>query len=184
LRDQIARNLGRIAEYEPEHAGWQARVMEGADQLHGAGRRLFRRLEDDRAEPGACSTLSQKAQQLVGGPTATAGVNGRPRLLVALDNDEIDLLIHYCSGAQQIVRDAKYKSVSLPPELMVGPEYGLTVSRKAQPAAAGFAMYLIAASAGDAEVVWLHSGGAARWAVAVHAWQASAPSLYGSGWSL
>ena len=66
---------------------------------------------------------------------------GRPP--VGLDNDEIDLFIYYCSGAQQIVRDAKYKSVSLPPELMVGPEYGLTVSRKAQPAAADFARYLM-----------------------------------------
>jgi len=29
----MVRNLERIAEYELEHAGWQARVMEGADQL-------------------------------------------------------------------------------------------------------------------------------------------------------
>jgi len=31
----------------------------------------------------------------------------------------------------------------LPPELAVGPEYGLTVSRKAQAGAADFAMYLL-----------------------------------------
>jgi molybdate transport system substrate-binding protein len=81
---------------------------------------------------------------LFGGPNATTPVNGRPRLLVALDDHEIDLFIYYCSGAQQIVRESsKYQSVAMPPELSVGPEYGLTVSRKASPEAADFAMYLL-----------------------------------------
>jgi molybdate transport system substrate-binding protein len=102
---------------------------------------VFRKI--DAQKPGAFGMLSQKAQQLFGGPTTTAPVNGRPRLLVALDNHDIDLFIYYCSGAQQIVRDTRYKSVALPPELVVGPEYGLTISRKAQPAAADFAMYLM-----------------------------------------
>jgi molybdate transport system substrate-binding protein len=43
-----------------------------------------------------------------------------------------------------MVRDQpRYKSVELPPELSVGPEYGLTVSRNAVPGAADFAMYLL-----------------------------------------
>jgi molybdate transport system substrate-binding protein len=33
--------------------------------------------------------------------------------------------------------------IELPPDLSVGPEYGLTVSRKAAPGAAEFAMYLL-----------------------------------------
>jgi ABC-type molybdate transport system substrate-binding protein len=37
---------------------------------------------------------------------------------------------------------ANYKSIALPGELSVGPEFGLTISRKAQPAASDFAMYL------------------------------------------
>jgi molybdate transport system substrate-binding protein len=37
--------------------------------------------------------------------------------------------------------------MALPPELTVGPEYGLTVSRKAQPAAADFAMYMMSPQA-------------------------------------
>jgi ABC-type molybdate transport system substrate-binding protein len=103
---------------------------------------MFRKI--DALRPGAFGTLSQKAQQLFGGPTTTTPINGRSRLLVALDNHDIDLFVYYCSGAQQIVRaSAQYKSVALPPELSVGPEYGLTVSRKAQPAAADFAMYLM-----------------------------------------
>jgi ABC-type molybdate transport system substrate-binding protein len=103
---------------------------------------MFRRI--DAMRPGAFETLSKKAQQLFGGPTTTTPVNGRPRLLVALDDQQIDLFVYYCSGAQQIVRESpRYKSVALPPELSVGPEYGLTVSRKAQPGAADFALYLL-----------------------------------------
>jgi molybdate transport system substrate-binding protein len=103
---------------------------------------MFHRVEAHR--PGAFKTLSEKAQQLFGGPNTTTPVNGRPRLLVALDAHQIDLFIYYCSGAREIVRaSTQYKSVALPPELVVGPEYGLTVSRSAQPGAADFAMYLM-----------------------------------------
>jgi molybdate transport system substrate-binding protein len=103
---------------------------------------LFHKI--DASKSGAFATLSQKAQQIFGGPNTTAPIDGRPRQLVALDHHEIDLFIYYCSGAQQITSDsAKYKSVALPTALSVGPEYGLTVSRKAQPAAADFAMYLM-----------------------------------------
>jgi molybdate transport system substrate-binding protein len=98
----------------------------------------------DAQRPGSFDTLAKKAQQLFGGPATTTPVNGRPRLLVALDDRQIDLFIYYCSGAREIVKASpKYKSVALPPELSVGPEYGLTVSRKAAPGAADFAMYLL-----------------------------------------
>lgn len=103
---------------------------------------MFRKV--DAMRPGAFDTLSKKAQQLVGGPATPAAVNGRSPLLVALDDHRIGLFVTYCSGAQQMVRDsAKYKSVALSPELSVGPEYGLTVSRKAIAGAADFAMYLL-----------------------------------------
>ena len=103
---------------------------------------IFHRIEALR--PGAFKILSDKAQQLFGGPASAAPVNGRPRLLVALDDRQIDLFIYYCSSAREIVKaSAKYKSVELPPALSVGPEYGLTVSRKASPGAADFAMYLL-----------------------------------------
>jgi molybdenum ABC transporter molybdate-binding protein len=94
--------------------------------------------------PGAFDTLSKKAQQLVGGPAIPAAANGRSPFLVALDEHRIDLFITYCSSAQQNVRESSaYKSVALPLELSVGPEYGLTVSRKAAAGAADFAMYLL-----------------------------------------
>jgi ABC-type molybdate transport system substrate-binding protein len=103
---------------------------------------MFRKI--DAMRPGAFDTLTKKAQQLFGGPTTSAPVNGRPRPLVALDAHEIDLFITYCSSAQQIVREsANYKSVGLPDELAVGSEYGLTVSRHAAAGAADFAIYLL-----------------------------------------
>jgi molybdate transport system substrate-binding protein len=103
---------------------------------------MFHKVDSQR--PGAFDILSKKAQQLFGGPATTASVNGRPRLLAALDDRQIDLFVYYCSGAKQIMRDfSGYKSIGLPPALSVGPEYGLTVSRKAQPGVADFAMYLM-----------------------------------------
>jgi molybdate transport system substrate-binding protein len=114
----------------------------GADPSGDYAWELFHKI--DLAKPGAFETLSKKARQLVGGPTNSAPVNGRSPVLAALDGDQVDLFVSYCSGAQQIVREsAKYKSIALPAELVVGPEYGLTVSRRAQAGAADFAMYLL-----------------------------------------
>ena len=47
MRDQIVGDLGRIAEHEIQNPGRQPGVVEGAHQLHRAGRRFFRSLEDD-----------------------------------------------------------------------------------------------------------------------------------------
>ena len=113
-----------------------------SDPLGDYAWEMFRKV--DAMRPGAFDTLSKKAQQLIGGPSTPASVNGRSPLLVALDDHQIDLFITYCSGAQQIVQESsKYKSLAVPPELSVGPEYGLTVSRKAAEGAADFAMYLL-----------------------------------------
>jgi molybdate transport system substrate-binding protein len=103
---------------------------------------LFHRIDAQRAN--AFETLSRKAQQLFGGTTTSAPVNGRHRLLVALDDGEIDLFVYYCSGAKSLISaSSKYQMVELPPKLAVGPEYGLTVSKKAAPGVAEFAMYVL-----------------------------------------
>jgi molybdate transport system substrate-binding protein len=81
---------------------------------------IFHRIDAQR--PGAFKLLSEKAQQLFGGAATAAPVNGRPRLLVALDERQIDLFIYYCSGAREIVKASpKYKSIEWPPALSVGP---------------------------------------------------------------
>jgi molybdate transport system substrate-binding protein len=114
----------------------------GADPAGDYTWEIFHRVEAQR--PGAFKTLSEKAQQLVGGPASKPAANGRSPLLVAIDEHQIDLFVSYCSGAREIAKASpKYKSIELPPELSVGPEYGLTVSRKAQPGATDFAMYLL-----------------------------------------
>jgi molybdate transport system substrate-binding protein len=103
---------------------------------------MFHKIDAQR--PGAFEILSKKAQQVFGDAATAGDVNGRPRPVVLLDDGQIDLVISYCSSTQQIARDAStYTSVALPPELSVGPEYGVTVSRKAQAGAADFAMYLL-----------------------------------------
>lgn len=103
---------------------------------------LFRRI--DAKQKGAFEILSGKAQQLFGGATTTAPVNGRHRLEIALAEHRIDAFVYYCSSARQIVKGAaQYRLIELPSDLAVGPEYGLTVSRKAGPDAAEFAMYLL-----------------------------------------
>jgi molybdenum ABC transporter molybdate-binding protein len=103
---------------------------------------LFHRIDAQRA--GAFDTLSKKAKQLFGGTTTSAPVNGRHRLLVALDDGEIDLFVYYCSGVKFLISaSSKYRMVELPPDLAVGPEYGLTVARKAALGAADFAMFLL-----------------------------------------
>ena len=45
-------NLGRHAVHQVDHAGGHAGIDEGADQLGRRGRRLLRRLDDDRAARG------------------------------------------------------------------------------------------------------------------------------------
>jgi molybdate transport system substrate-binding protein len=103
---------------------------------------LFHRIDAQHA--GAFDTLAKKAQQLFGGTTTSAPVNGRHRLLVALDDGEIDLFVYYCSGAKLLISASpRYQMVELPADLAVGPEYGLTVSQKAAPGSAEFAMYLL-----------------------------------------
>ncbi len=53
---------------------------------------LFHKIEAQH--PGAFETLSKKALQLFGGPGSMAAVNGRHRLLAALEDNEIDLFVY------------------------------------------------------------------------------------------
>lgn len=104
----------------------------------------------DGREPGAFAILSQKAQQLMGGPNTRPAADGRHPLLAALQDREIDLFIYYCSSAERLVAGTPgLKMVGLSPELSVGPEYGLTVSRKAGNAATAFAAYLLSSAGQD-----------------------------------
>src|SRR5277367_3751462 len=57
---------------------------------------MFHRAETNH--PGAYAVLDQKAQQIVGGPTNNAPVDGKDPAAAALSSGKIDMMIGYCSG--------------------------------------------------------------------------------------
>ena len=97
----------------------------------------------DRVHPGAKATLESKAQQLVGGPSMKPLVPGQGPSEGVFLSGRADVMLGYCSGADMLRRAVPdIAAVPLPPELEVGPEYGLTVL-SANPAAARFALFVM-----------------------------------------
>ncbi len=102
---------------------------------------VFARAE--QAHPGAKATLEGKAQQLVGGPSMAPLVPGQGASEGVFLSGQADVMLGYCSGADTVRRAVPdLAAVPLPPELEVGPEYGLTVL-SASPAAARFALFVM-----------------------------------------
>ena len=54
VRDQVLRDLGRVAVDQVDHAGRHAGIGKGADQFGRRRRRFLGRLDDDRAAGGQC----------------------------------------------------------------------------------------------------------------------------------
>jgi molybdenum ABC transporter molybdate-binding protein len=103
---------------------------------------MFHRAE--AIHPGAYAVLDQKAQQIVGGPTNNAPVDGKDPAAAALIAARIDVMIGYCSGAKRMqsqVADAQM--VPIPKEIAAGPEYGLATLKGADPHAADLALYML-----------------------------------------
>lgn len=100
----------------------------------------------DRAErlrPGAKAVLEGKAQQLVGGPSMAPLVPGQGPSDGVFLSGRADIMLGYCSGAAGLRRTIPdLAAVPLPPELEVGPAYGLTVLSD-NPAAARFALFVL-----------------------------------------
>jgi len=102
---------------------------------------VFARAEQVR--PGAKATLEGKAQQLVGGPSMAPLVPGQGPSEGVFLSGRADVMLGYCSGAAGLQRTIPdLVAVPLPPELEVGPEYGLTML-SANPAAARFALFVL-----------------------------------------
>ncbi len=102
---------------------------------------VFARAE--RAHPGARATLEGKAQQLVGGPSMAPLVPGQGPSEGVFLSGRADVMLGYCSGADALRRTLPdLAAIPLPPELEVGPEYGMTVL-SAHPAAARFALFVM-----------------------------------------
>lgn len=93
--------------------------------------------------PGAKAVLEGKAQQLVGGPSMAPLVPGQGPSEGVFLSGRADIMLGYCSGADGIRRTLPdLVAVPLPPELEVGPEYGLTIL-SGNPVAARFALFVV-----------------------------------------
>jgi ABC-type molybdate transport system substrate-binding protein len=107
----------------------------------------------DKAEalrPGAKAALEAKALQLTGGPTSPRGPEGRNLYGHVLASRQADIFLAYCTNAGPIAQEEpSLKLVALPPALVVGAEYGLTLVDGASPNAGRLAMF-IASPAGQA----------------------------------
>ena len=102
---------------------------------------VFKRAETVRA--GAEAVLSQKALKLIGGPGAIKPLEGHSPAASIFLADKADLLLVYCSGQQQTLREVPGLKVSrLPPEIDVVATYGLVLLTD-NPAAARLALFLL-----------------------------------------
>ena len=98
----------------------------------------------DAIHPGAFTTLDQKAQQIVGGPTNNAPVGGKDPAAAALIAGRIDVMIGYCSGAKRMQSQVPdVQMVPVPKDIAAGPEYGLAILKGADPRAEDFALYML-----------------------------------------
>lgn len=114
----------------------------GADPCGDYTWRAFRQAEAHR--PGAYSTLALKARKLVGHPTAPRVPHDRNRYAYMLESGLADVLLTYRTNAL-VARKANPRLclVPLPAGMAVGATYGLTVLRRAGPAADKLAHYLL-----------------------------------------
>jgi molybdate transport system substrate-binding protein len=114
----------------------------GADPLGDYTWAVFSRADAVRA--GARAALEAKAMRLFGGGAATPlPVPGKGAVEGILIGDRADIALLYCSGAPDVVREVPdLAAVSLPPELSVGPAYGMVLVN-AKPVALRFALFVM-----------------------------------------
>ena len=99
-------------------------------------------------QPGAFSTLSTKAQKLVGAVDSPKPPDDRSTYGWIMDQGQVDVFLTYCTNAVAAQAEVPRLSVvQLPPDLQVGAAYGMTVRQPAPPAAAAFAQALLAPAA-------------------------------------
>ncbi len=101
----------------------------------------------DRAEavhPGARAALTSRALKLYGGGAATPPlVAGKGPLEGIFLADRADVVLGYCSGAPEVLHQVPgLTSVALPPDLTVGPAYGM-VLLDTKPVTLRFALFVM-----------------------------------------
>jgi molybdate transport system substrate-binding protein len=92
---------------------------------------------------GAQAVLQAKALKLVGGPATPPLVPGHGAVQGVFLDDRADVMLGYCSGAAQVIREIPgLISVALPPALAVGAAYGMVVLSD-DPIALRFALFVM-----------------------------------------
>jgi molybdate transport system substrate-binding protein len=97
----------------------------------------------DKVKPGSGSTLRSRAV-VIDNPPGTPPSQSGDYTLDALRAGRIDLAIVYCSGKARFAKlDPTLSMVTFPPELTVGPQYGLAVMKTAKPEAMLLALTIL-----------------------------------------
>lgn len=98
----------------------------------------------DTLRPGSYEILNKKAQQIVGGPTTNAPVEGKDPAVAALVAGKVDVVIGYCTSAKlRLEQMPELQVVTVPSEIVTGPEYGLAVLKGADPRALDLALFML-----------------------------------------
>jgi molybdate transport system substrate-binding protein len=102
---------------------------------------IFELIEKKHA--GALALLDSKAQKIVGGSAAVDSSNPNP-IKSAFEKNQINVMIGYCSGAEQQRKDVPgIEVVHIPDQFAAGPEYGLAIMSFNKPAAIGLAFAIL-----------------------------------------
>lgn len=108
---------------------------------------MFARAE--KLRPGAQAVLAEKAQQLVGGRNNPPVPGGQNAMRYFFSQKKVDIFLGYCSSRQPS-SDPEFTSVTLPAQLAIRADYGLSVlTRESKPheAAYRFALFLLSPQA-------------------------------------
>jgi molybdate transport system substrate-binding protein len=103
---------------------------------------MFRKADKLRA--GSFAVLEAKALQLTGGAASPRPPPGRNVYGALVADGKADIFLTYCTNALVAQREnAGLQIVSLPEDLSVGADYGLTVVAEASPNAYRLAMFIL-----------------------------------------
>lgn len=98
----------------------------------------------DALKPGAYAALDAKAMKLVGAADSPQAPPGRTVYGWLMDEGKADVFLIYCTNALAAQKEVpRLKIVGVPPELLVGAAYGLTVKQDAPVAAWRFAWHVL-----------------------------------------
>ncbi|WP_153912986.1 molybdate ABC transporter substrate-binding protein [Shewanella sp. TC10] len=104
--------------------------------------KLFAKAE--KVQPGSEKLLQQKALQLTGGEHSAKAPEGRNPYGWVMENNQADIFLTYCTNAVLAQKEVPaLRIVSVPEELSVGAQYGLTLINGATPESAGLAHFIL-----------------------------------------